>query len=179
MGNYLYRIGPRCKSNENGGWMTARLKCRVTRKKSPNVYRKLPKNDFAWKMKDIDTFTKNCRKCEQLGQHNCCQRLWKVAQRSINCPIWSHCYTLGTSLFITFLKKMCHSGPLFHYFRLFNTVDSKQLFNKFCRWLDSNRRPLVLEATALPTEPQPLPQIEIFTHFEYIFRLFITFHKHK
>ena len=25
------------------------------------------------------------------------------------------------------------------------------------QWLDSNRRPLVLEATALPTEPQPLP----------------------
>ena len=27
----------------------------------------------------------------------------------------------------------------------------------FCRWLDSNRRPLVVEATALPTQPQPLP----------------------
>ena len=31
------------------------------------------------------------------------------------------------------------------------------MFNKFCRWLDSNRGPLVLEATAQPTEPQPLP----------------------
>ena len=28
---------------------------------------------------------------------------------------------------------------------------------KICQWLDSNRGPLVLEATALPTEPQPLP----------------------
>ena len=28
---------------------------------------------------------------------------------------------------------------------------------KFCGWLDSNRIPLVSEATALPTEPQPLP----------------------
>ena len=27
----------------------------------------------------------------------------------------------------------------------------------FCRWLDSNRGLLVSEATALPTEPQPLP----------------------
>ena len=27
-----------------------------------------------------------------------------------------------------------------------------------CRWLDSNHRPLVSEATALPTEPQPLPK---------------------
>ena len=27
----------------------------------------------------------------------------------------------------------------------------------FCQWLDSNRRPLELEETDLPTEPQPLP----------------------
>ena len=33
------------------------------------------------------------------------------------------------------------------------------MFNKFCRWLDSNRGPLVLEARALPTEPQPLPNM--------------------
>ena len=52
---------------------------------------------------------------------------------------------------------MGHSRPLFLYFYLFNTVDSKQTFGKFCRWLDSNRgSPLVSEATALPTEPQPL-----------------------
>ena len=32
------------------------------------------------------------------------------------------------------------------------------MFNiNFCRWLDLNRGPLALEATALPTEPQPLP----------------------
>ena len=37
------------------------------------------------------------------------------------------------------------------------TLDSKQMFNKFCWWLDSNRGPLALQATALPTEPQPLP----------------------
>ena len=28
---------------------------------------------------------------------------------------------------------------------------------KICQWLESNCGPLVLEATALPTEPQPLP----------------------
>ena len=27
----------------------------------------------------------------------------------------------------------------------------------FCQWLDSHHGPLDLEATALPTEPQPLP----------------------
>ena len=32
------------------------------------------------------------------------------------------------------------------------------MFNlKFCSWLDLSRWLLVLEATALPTEPQPLP----------------------
>ena len=35
------------------------------------------------------------------------------------------------------------------------TVNNVQ--NKFCRWLDSNREPLVSEVTTLPTEPQPLP----------------------
>ena len=54
---------------------------------------------------------------------------------------------------------MGHSGPLYLYFCLFNTVDSIQLFNKFCWWLDLNCGPLVLEATTLPTEPQPLPLI--------------------
>ena len=53
--------------------------------------------------------------------------------------------------------KWAISGLFFLYFRLFNTVDSKQMFNKFCQWLDSNCGPLVLEATTLPTEPQPLP----------------------
>ena len=48
------------------------------------------------------------------------------------------------------------SGPFpasFYLFRHFNTIDRKQVKNvqfKFCRWL-------VLDATGLPTEPQPLP----------------------
>ena len=33
------------------------------------------------------------------------------------------------------------------------------MFNTFCRWLDSNRGPLVSEATALPNERQPLPLV--------------------
>ena len=47
---------------------------------------------------------------------------------------------------------------IFSYFQY--TVDRKQMFNiniNFWRWLDSNRGPLVSEATALLTEPQPLP----------------------
>ena len=51
---------------------------------------------------------------------------------------------------------------LFLYFRLFNIVDSKQMFQyKFCGWLYSNCGPLVLETTALSTEPQPPPKVLI------------------
>ena len=60
------------------------------------------------------------------------------------------------------------NGPFPASFYLFSsfqyTVDSKQTFNInfFCQWLDSKRGPLVLEETALPTEPQPLPIRKIF-----------------
>ena len=61
------------------------------------------------------------------------------------------------------------NGPSPASFSLFSsfqyTVDSKQMFNInfFCWWLDSNRGPLVLEATPLPAEPQPLPLSMIFS----------------
>ena len=57
-----------------------------------------------------------------------------------------------------FLHKMGHSRPLFFFSFVFSiqlTVNNVQF--KICRWLYSNRGPLVLETTALPTEPQLLP----------------------
>ena len=48
---------------------------------------------------------------------------------------------------------MGHSGPLFLYFRLFVNM----IVIKSCRWLDSNCGLLVLEATALPSEPHHCP----------------------
>ena len=47
-----------------------------------------------------------------------------------------------------------HSRPFFLYFHLLNTIDSKCRII-FCWWLDSNRRPLELEAT-LVFSPAPL-----------------------
>ena len=56
------------------------------------------------------------------------------------------------------ILKMGHSQPLFLYFHLFNTqLTLNKCSINFWRRLDSNRGPLVLEATTLPTEPQPLP----------------------
>ena len=59
---------------------------------------------------------------------------------------------------------MDHSRPLFLYFCLFNTVYSKMLNKKFCRWRNSNGRPLELEATTT------VPSI-------YFFVIVITFYK--
>ena len=63
-------------------------------------------------------------------------------------------------LFYFFLFfKPAISGLFFFYFRLFNTIQLtvNKCSIKICRCLDSNRRPLISEATALPTELQPLP----------------------
>ena len=49
------------------------------------------------------------------------------------------------------------------------TVNNVQY--KFCQWLESNRRPLALEATALPTEPKQLPYWTadvLFQKFDFI-----------
>ena len=59
--------------------------------------------------------------------------------------------------YCNFFFKMGHSRPLFLYFRLFNF--NVQFVDKVCRCWDSNHGSLVSEATALPTEPPPLPFI--------------------
>ena len=57
---------------------------------------------------------------------------------------------------------MGHSWPLFSLLSSFQYSWLWMFNNFFCQWLDSNRGPLALEATALPTEPQQLPKIYIF-----------------
>ena len=56
------------------------------------------------------------------------------------------------------------NGPLpasfsFSFIFVFSQLTVKIFNIKFCWWLDLNHRPLVLEATALSTEPQPLPKV--------------------
>ena len=71
------------------------------------------------------------------------------------------------------MLKMGHSRTLFPHFRLFFTVGSKQMFYiKVCQLMYSNRRPLVLDTAALPTEPQPLPTSSIcYLRFRALFLL--------
>jgi len=70
---------------------------------------------------------------------------------------------------------MPHVGAEGFCFRLFNRVRSTY---KFFRWLDSNSRSLVLEATALPTAPHRCPTILHLKNgptpasFPFIFSLF-------
>ena len=54
---------------------------------------------------------------------------------------------------------MGHSHPLFSLFSSFQQLPVNMFVTKFCQWLDWNRWPLVSEATALSTEPQPLPYL--------------------
>ena len=86
------------------------------------------------------------------------------------CLLPTRCTYLSFSFFIVhFLPYLlCFlNGPFPAPFTLFSsflqTVNRKYWFNKSCWWLDSNGGPLVTEATALPTEPQPLPY-----HFMFV-----------
>ena len=58
------------------------------------------------------------------------------------------------------MLKMAIPGLFFLYFRLSNTVDIKMFITNYCPWLDSNCKPLELDVTALPTEPQPLARCD-------------------
>ena len=71
---------------------------------------------------------------------------------NIRSAIQTNCLDSQSNPVICFLK-----WPLFLYCRLFNTFDSECSIWIYCLWLDSNRGPLEFEATAQPTEPQPLP----------------------
>ena len=71
---------------------------------------------------------------------------------------WTCCYHI-------WLKVFFKSGPFpasFYLFLSFQYSSIQLIINKysikFCRWLESNRGPLESKATALPTEPQPLPE---------------------
>ena len=59
--------------------------------------------------------------------------LWNTVSILVNFLLNTIGYRVGMNihcLATLFFKKMGHSRPLFLYFRLFNTVDSKQMFDK-------------------------------------------------
>ena len=61
-------------------------------------------------------------------------------------------------VFLSF-KKMGPFPASFSLFSSFLQLTVNLFVIKSCQWLDSNHGPLVLEATALPTETQPLPTL--------------------
>ena len=74
---------------------------------------------------------------------------------------------INNLLLFLFYKKLTFPAS----FSLFSSFQCswRLMFDiNFCHWLDSNIGPLELEATTLPTEPQPLPTCLFF----YIFRIF-------
>ena len=55
------------------------------------------------------------------------------------------------------LQRWSNSEYLFRAFPTFSIFLFPIQFTAYCRWLDSNHGPLMLEAITLPTELQPLP----------------------
>ena len=68
--------------------------------------------------------------------------------------------------FIYFVK-MAFPYLYFIYFRLFNIVDSKQCLIYILPMTGSEQQTSGSEATALPTEPQPIPMISFFLPFTF------------
>ena len=79
--------------------------------------------------------------------------LFKETRGLFQKPLWIYkiriCNSSKISNHLLFL-----SWPLFHIF-VFSIRLAVNIKYKVCRWLDSTCRTLLLEATALPIEPQP------------------------
>ena len=77
--------------------------------------------------------------------------------------VWTLLYSQNWWLLGLFRKmEVCAIPDLF--FPLFSTISIQLMVNKICWGLDSNHRYHVSEATALPTEPQPLPNDVLYLH---------------
>ena len=59
------------------------------------------------------------------------------------------------------ILKMGHSRPRFFFIFVFSIQLTVNVQYKFCRGQVLNRTPLELQGTAVPTEPQPLPQCRV------------------
>ena len=94
-------------------------------------------------------------------------------------PVLTYFFTLVVYFTLKLYFFFFKSGPFPASF-LFIFVFSVQLIInkcsiKFCRWLEANRGPLVLKATALPTEPQPLPKVVLYYKVGLYFKVVLYF----
>ena len=75
---------------------------------------------------------------------------WLLTSLSL-LPFWMYYLKL---IFLKFINVFMWAIPGLFFFIFVFSIQS--IVNKICRSLDSNRGSLVLEVTALPTEPQPV-----------------------
>ena len=77
--------------------------------------------------------------------------------------IWNPNTSSRCALMLQLLRSPCISlkngqfPDSFFFIFVFSNQFIQLIVNRICRWPDSNHRSLVLEVTALPTEPQTLP----------------------
>ena len=104
-----------------------------------------------WNKKDCVSWITNVPKWKRL--YSCstsCEQVWPSSETLVACS--SELSTISESYF---LKEPFPASIFFIFVFSIQSIVNKFQY-KFCRWLDLNRGPLVSEATALPTEPQPL-----------------------
>ena len=108
---------------------------------------------FVWKMRWFQ---------KVLAVRGQCIKEQRITPNSKGDPVMAEgetCFREGEEIF--FFKKWAIPGLFLFIFVFSIQLVIYKLTNecsiKFCRWLESNRGPLVSKATALPTEPQPLP----------------------
>ena len=75
-------------------------------------------------------------------------------------------YNLNLQTFFNLFFKWSIPGHFFFIFIFSIQLIVNIVHYKFCRWLDSNHRPLESIATTIPTEPQPLPK-NLLTYVQY------------
>ena len=101
---------------------------------------------------------------ENKSVKNCClastchsKLLTAVKLNHVNCQTIFHASLSGPiDFWLSFNSWTFLNGPFPVSFSLFLSFLLNNWWIKFCRWRGSNHRSLVLEATALPIEPQPL-----------------------
>ena len=119
----------------------------------------MPRFESSYRQFIKTIFATNCGKDEREAENGPFEKVFF-------CGYWENTLKLITMVDCGrkfFLKKWAIPGLFFFYFHLFNTIQltiNKKCSIKICRCLESNRGLLVSEATALPTEPQPLPYVD-------------------
>ena len=105
-----------------------------------------------WKfLKPLQKLYKNVN---NFGQNNCCHRLWEVAQRVLNRPIWSHCspirYNYSCLLIVKSVINTLFKRLADYFTDVIKVTNRKQSFNLKSLLIGAGRSPMQSNEILLP-----------------------------